>query len=273
MTAATEYFQQGKLGKALKSAKRDISSNPSDLGMRFLLFEILLLFEDFGAAEKELFHMRAVDSSFETELLLSYVKAERERHQLMTAGEGGVNNFSSFAQGDERMKGLYHLFFEVVHLVRKKKSDEAAPLAQQGWESVQHKAGAIDGEKFSVIRDANALTCPFLEVLTPGEYHWVPFERIRKIEFLPPTTYLDEIWKPAFIETENASGEVKIPTLYSGVGKSKDHLKLGRGTEFHPCGKSGLLEAIGQRELLYFPLGGDQPSFKGIREVREITFE
>lgn len=48
-------------------------------------------------------------------------------------------------------------------------------------------------------RDADDIG-PFLEVLIPEGYFWIPFEQIERIEFRDRQGYQDTIWLPAYIQ-------------------------------------------------------------------------
>src|SRR5262245_60898107 len=48
------WLDQGNLTEALAQARRDVAAQPTNAGLRFLLFEFLALQEDFAGAEAEL---------------------------------------------------------------------------------------------------------------------------------------------------------------------------------------------------------------------------
>lgn len=268
MSATTnELLSEGKLDEAVESARRDVGLNQSDPAYRFRLFQLLILVEDFAAAEQELMQIQAlgtIDMNTTFQLLI----AARERHTLLTTGvgRGGVVGWKS------EQPSYFESFLRAIVAINDSKPEDAATYLQKGWAEVPERTGSIDGEKFSMIRDADDFVGPFVECLGDGEYSWITFENLHRIVFQEPNVYLDGIWIPTYLETDNGPASFVIPALYSGTGGKTDELRLGKRTEWHEAGND-LMRVYGQREFMYVLVGASEPSYKGIRYVREIVFD
>lgn len=263
-----EYIQQGKLEKAVKSARKDLKRNPADTGTRFMLFQLLLRFEDFEGAEKELRHVQALDSTLEIHQTLAWLTAARVRHQLFA---GGAITWAILGWKDQS-PGYVQSFGQAIGAASRGKKADAANFLLAGWPQVKFRTGSIDGTKFRALRDADDFTGPFLEVLVNDEYGWIAFENVHRIAFQERRMALDSIWVPVHIETDNLSGVVAIPGLYAGTGAMSDELKQGLRTEFRTA-RNNPTRVYGQREFMYLPVGSSEQVFKGILEVKEIVFD
>lgn len=269
--STSEYFDQGQLDNAVKSARQEVKANPGEPALRFRLFELLLLNEDFAEAETELRQVQALDSTIGVAGLLMTLTAARQRHELLTTGDGrgGILGRNS------PPPSYLEVFLDAIYAVCRKKPKDAekavkALLAE--WSEVGWKKGAIDGERFTGIRDWDDFTGWFVEVFYGGDYNWVPFENVRRITFKEPETYVDAIWIPAEFDTDDGSFSCHVPALYAGTGAKSEELRLGLRTEPHKAVKN-IVRLYGQREFMYLPVGSTVAAFKAIREVREIVFD
>ena len=81
------------------------------------------------------------------------------------------------------------------------------------------------------------LTAGVLEVVTStGKYYWIGLEQIIRLEFAPPKTVRDLLWRQADLEVKKGpTGVVYIPVLYPGSAQHEDDQ---RATGPHDrCGK------------------------------------
>jgi type VI secretion system protein ImpE len=110
--------------------------------------------------------------------------------------------------------------------------------------------GAIDGERFEWIADADSRLGPVLEAFVNGKYYWIPFSRLTKVSLDVPKDLRDIVWAPAYLTFDNG-GEVvaMIPSRYPGSQSSEDPLiQLSRKTEWTPLG-GDRYAGLGQRVL------------------------
>lgn len=129
----------------------------------------------------------------------------------------------------------------------------ADDLAARAFEAAPAVPGAIDGERFEWIADADSRLGPVLEAFVNGKYYWIPFSRLTKISLDVPQDLRDMVWSPAYLTFDNG-GEVvaMIPSRYPGSQSSEDpQILLSRKTEWTPLGAAGSerYAGLGQRLL------------------------
>lgn len=126
-------------------------------------------------------------------------------------------------------------------------------LAIRAFDAAPAVPGAIDGERFEWIADADSRLGPVLEAFVNGNYYWIPFANLSKISLDVPQDLRDMVWAPAYLTFQNG-GEVvaMIPSRYPGSQASEDHqIQLSRKTEWTPLGAQGSerYAGLGQRLL------------------------
>lgn len=129
----------------------------------------------------------------------------------------------------------------------------ADDLAARAFEAAPAVPGAIDGERFEWIADADSRLGPVLEAFVNGKYYWIPFSRLTKISLDVPQDLRDMVWSPAYLTFDNG-GEVvaMIPSRYPGSQSSEDpQILLSRKTEWTALGGAGSerYAGLGQRLL------------------------
>jgi type VI secretion system protein ImpE len=126
-------------------------------------------------------------------------------------------------------------------------------LAKRAFDEAPAVPGAINGETFDWIADADSRLGPVLEAFVNGKYYWIPFSRLTKVLMEAPKDLRDMVWMPAYLTFDNG-GEVvaMIPTRYPGSQSSQDpQILLSRKTEWQPLGQpdSERFAGLGQRVL------------------------
>lgn len=110
----------------------------------------------------------------------------------------------------------------------------ADQLATEAFDEAPAVPGAIDGEAFEWIADADSRLGPVLEAFVNGKYYWIPFSRLLRISLEVPQDLRDMVWMPAYLTFANG-GEViaMIPSRYPGTQDSGDAaMLLSRKTEW-----------------------------------------
>lgn len=255
-----DWLAQGNLGEAIAQARQDLVNEPGNLGQRFLLFELLILTEEFDQAEEELHYAVSAEPSFaeNAEFYLGILRAERLRYNFINKAEGVPQALLPPPAYGEK-------FIQAVCCLAEANITEAELALGAGWEQVPQLSGNLDDQPFTEIRDADDLLGPFLEAIVPNGYYWVPFEQIEQLRFQPKRGYPDTIWLPAYIEMKGGvKGNLWIPSLYSGTGSKDDALRLGNLTTWeYPSPHIG--RVYGQRDLK------TDKVLKGIRQVSTIS--
>lgn len=137
---------------------------------------------------------------------------------------------------------------------------EAASIRAEALEQAHPMSGAVDGEAFEWIADADSRLGPVCEAVIDGRYYWVPFERLRAVGLEAPSDLRDVVWLPAHLNLANG-GELAalLPARYPGSETDPDALiRLGRKTEwaevapetFHGRGQRMLATDVREYALL-----------------------
>lgn len=258
---AKEFYEAGKLKEALAAQIEEVKAHPSDTARRGFLCELMLFAGELERIDKHLDMIGTQDPKVMVgvALLRQLVRAEQARQQFFTEGR--------VPEVIDNPTDLLKMYFEASLLIREGKQAEAGKLLAEAEEKRPRLSGECDGQAFDDIRDLDDLTAPVMEVLTStGKYFWVPFDRIRSMEFQPATRPHHLVWRQCRIDVKGGpDGEVYIPTIYPWtLTKGDDMLKLCRGTDW--LGAEGEpVRGIGQRTLLFGET--DRP----IMEVKSVT--
>lgn len=124
----------------------------------------------------------------------------------------------------------------------------ADELALRAFEEAPAVPGALNGEPFEWIADADSRLGPVLEAFVNGKYYWVPFSRLTKVSLDAPQDLRDMVWAPGYLTFDNG-GEVvaMIPSRYPGSEASTDaQIRLSRKTEWAAIGAERYA-GLGQR--------------------------
>lgn len=258
-----ELLQTGHLTEALEAAVADVKKNPTDLGRRFLLAEMLCFSGDFERADKQLetIVQQATEGTVRVAQIRQLLRAEISRHQFFQ--EGRLPEFVSEPSPSLRL----HLDASIA--IREGQLAEAAQLLEQAESLRPTVSGRLNGKPFDDFRDLDDLTAGFFEVLTStGKYYWVPTETVTSIEFEKPERSVDLMWRTAQISvTDGPEGTVFIPAIYAGTTSLEDQqLKLGRRTDF-VGGDASPVRGLGQRSFL----AGDDAI--DILQIEQIEFD
>jgi len=140
-------------------------------------------------------------------------------------------------------------------------------LRNQAFEEAPAVSGTADGQAFEWIADADMRLGPVLELVMNGNYYWVPFDAIKKLNFEEPSDLRDRVWTPVQITWANG-GEVVgfIPTRYPGSAEASDEIKLSKVTEWTDIGEETF---IGSGQRLLATDEGDI----ALMDLREVVFD
>jgi type VI secretion system protein ImpE len=212
---ARELFQAGKLSEAITKLSTELRDNPTDVGRRTFLFELLCFAGDYDRAEKQIAVLSEASPEAATGGLLyrAALAAERSRNDL-------------FQKGDYPGTPA-----------------DSPPIR-----------GTFNGKPFETIEDSDPRIGPRLEVFAAGTYMWLPLAHLASVQMEAPKRLRDLLWVPALIHTGPdfkgmELGEVLIPALSPFSFKHADeNVRLGRVTVWEE-GESGPVP-YGQKTLL-----------------------
>jgi type VI secretion system protein ImpE len=261
MTQAKALLDAGKLGEAIEELTREVKAHPTDAARRTFLFEVLCFAGEWDRAEKQLDAIghQNVKAEIGVQMYHSILKAERDRRKLFSDGLHPHFLIEPPAYVD--------LHLAAVNRVREGSLAEAREALDRAEEQRPALPGTFNGTSFEDFRDWDDLLGPVLELILNGQYTWLPFEQIKRMEISAPKTMRDLLWASARLEARDGTiGEVYVPALYAGSYESQnDQVRLGRMTDWRQL-SDDLSLAVGLR--LFLVDGDDKPLF----EARAVEF-
>lgn len=262
MSIAKVMFEAGDLQSAIEELTNKVKARPTDTQQRIFLFEMLLFADEWERAERQMdvIAQQSLEAGLGIQIYRDNLKAERDRNNLFS--EGRRPHFIS------EPPTHVELHLEAINCLREGKVREARETLDQAEEERPAFTGKLNGETFSDFRDYNDVVGSVLELIVQGQYTWLPFEQIRKLEIDAPKSLRDLMWTPARIEcTDGTNGDIYIPALYAGSGKHIDNqVKLGRMTDWKDVGE-GLYMGSGLRLFLV------DSEDKALFEAKKIEFD
>lgn len=235
---------QRRLAEAITSAKQVVRREPAEPRHCLALFQLLAVAGEWAGALKQL----ELASDLDPKLGL-YVTA----HRPLVACEGVRSDVFSGRQAPlclgQPPSWLAHLI-EALRLDAQGQHVAAKGLRDRAFREAEATAGALDGNAFGWLADADERLGPVLEVVLNGRYFWVPFDRVKRIDVDEPENLGDLVWLAArFTWAHQGTAVGFIPVRYPG---SEDHdddaIRLARRTEWQQMG-DGSWKGVGQRML------------------------
>lgn len=124
----------------------------------------------------------------------------------------------------------------------------ADALQSQAFEAAPARAFEIDGQAIEWLADADSRIGPCIEALVNGQYYWIPFDDIQRLDLEAPVDLRDLVWTPAKLVLCNGGVHpVLIPSRYPGSeSASEDALRRSGLTMWTEAGEAGWT-GLGQR--------------------------
>lgn len=259
---AKDLFKAGRLAAAIDAGVEEVKRHPTDWGAREFLCELLIINGDLERADKHMDVLGHQDPQLMlgVALLRQLVRAEQARRQLFA--EGRLPEL--IAETDAGLRAA----LQATVLLREGEAAQAKEIMDEAEANRTPLDATVNGGKVDDFRDLDDLLANVLEVLTSnGKYYWIPFARVRQLEFRPAERTLDLLWRRAHIEIDQdgPSGEVYIPATYVPLGDAvSDEARLGRSTEWLG-GDNEMMRGVGQRMFL---AGEEALAIMDIQELR-----
>jgi type VI secretion system protein ImpE len=260
---AEGLLDEGRLAEAIASVEERVATRRDNPADRALLFELLGFAGELDRAEQQLEAIERLDPRPEARLgVRAYrgvIEAERARARLFDQGQ-----FPQFFSEPTPAVGLH---LEALGLWRAGRTAAARAVLDRASSLWRGRPGRAGGAAVDLVRDADDLLAPVLEVVTTEGYYWVPWEHVQFLLIPPPQYLRDLLWTPARLATDHGMlGEVYLPNLYFGSHRHPDEaVRLGRVTIWDDVG-SGVIRGAGQKMVF----AGDQP--RTLLEIGEIQF-
>jgi type VI secretion system protein ImpE len=255
---AQQFISEGNLAAALSALQESVRKNPQDSKQRVFLFQLLAVLGQWSRALSQLNVAAELDAT-----TLPMVQTYREAlHCEALRGEIFSGTHSPLIFGEPQP--WLALLLEALKMDAQSDFQSAERTRMQAFDSAPACIGAINGERFTWIADADQRLGPVIEAVVNGRYFWIPFDRIRRIELDAPQDLRDAVWMPASFTWSNGAETVGlIPTRYHDtLITANDMLLLARRTEW----RSGGL-GLGQR--MFATDGGDY----ALMDIRTIEID
>jgi type VI secretion system protein ImpE len=251
-------LRNADLSKAWEELKNDVRREPAVAKHRVFMFQLACVLGDWDRALTQLNVARDMDPQC-LQMAQTYqelIQCEALRKKIF-AGERSPLFFG------EPEPWMVHIL-EATKLGGKGKHAEAAKLRGEALENAATSSGGLrlrkdepaeagdepPAERFEWIADADPRLGPMLEGIVNGRYYWIPFSRIRRVDFEKPTDLRDVVWLPTHYEWTNGGEAVGFtPVRYPDSETSTDDLiRLARKTEWRQVADEIFLGS-GQRVL------------------------
>jgi type VI secretion system protein ImpE len=255
---ATELFQAGKLDEALAAQTAQVKANPGDQAKRLFLFELLAFAGEYERARRQIDALQYDEIELQTAASDYRKLLDAEEFRRKVFREGLQPKFLSDTPPEH-----VRLRLEGLHRLREGNKVAATESLAQAAEASPSVNGKLNEKPFDDLRDCDDLFGTVLEVISQGNYFWVPLETIESIALMAPRFPRDLLWVKARMETASGAGQVFLPALYPGTHEHKDsQVRLGRQTDWTEDGP-----VLG-RGLRMFLAGDDASTLLEWRDVQ-----
>jgi type VI secretion system protein ImpE len=242
---ASDLFKAGKLQEAIDAQVREVKSDPADQAKRLFLFEMLAFAGDLDRAKRHIEAIKYDELELEAAVMAyrKLVDAEQARRRLFR--DGVAPQF--LLEPPEHLR----LRLEAVNRLREGNTAEAAAALARATESAPPVRGVLNDKPFESLRDCDDLFGTVLEVMSQGNYLWVPLDQVETLSMNGPKYPRDLLWLPAHLDMRDGpAGDVFLPALYPGShGHADDQVKLGRMTDWKRA-EGGPVLGLGLRMFL-----------------------
>jgi type VI secretion system protein ImpE len=260
LEAAERAVRDGDLDGALRHLQDQVRQRPADPKLRIFLFQLLCVLGQWERALTQLNVAADLDAQ-----ALGMAQMYREAVQceaLRAAVFAGQRSPLIFGEPSEWLA----LLIESLLVTGTERAAEASSLRERAFEGAPPTAGALDGQPFEWIADADMRLGPVLEAVINGRYYWLPFERLSKVDLEAPADLRDMVWIPAHFEFSNGGQSVGlIPTRYAGSEDAADPLvRMARKTEWKEIAPDVF---VGQGQRLLATDTGEH----ALMDIRSIT--
>lgn len=219
MSRVKELLALKNLEAALAEAQIEVLDTPDDLELRSILFELLMVEGSFEKAAEQIDAIASFNA-MEEDLLTFFrgmIEAAKKRRDFYQKGEGGPGSFSRPPD--------YGEVFMTATVAQAQKSPKIVSdcLEKADPPAITGRLETVEGLtiEFQDFEDLADLHAPFLPALVPGEFLWLPWESVRKLDFDQSSerSLFETIFRPARLQLQIDSShsqeyQVWVPMVY-----------------------------------------------------------
>ena len=243
-----ELFTAGRLADAVTALRHDDITPSGE--RRLFLSDLLLVSGDIDQARRELDAVLPGDSDALRDFIEGYhllLDAEAKRQRLTV---DAVPTFVTEVPRHARLR------LEAIQALRAGRPQSASERIDRANAVTPCIRGHVDGREFEALCDGDDRFASVLEVLTGGDYVWIPFEELRRVRLGKIESPRDQFFIPARVHLRDGSEwDVHLPALYVGSGvHPAEAIRCGRETDWFTPG-SGIMGGVGLR---VWTIGADE---------------
>ncbi len=260
MSAAEALFREGNLAGSLEELQEEIRRRPANSKLRVFLSQLLMISGEWDRALNQLTVASELDAAA-LPMMHTY-RAAIQCEKLRASVFAGERSPLVFGEPEPWIAQLIHC----LSLQAQGHREQADALRTEAFDAAPTVTGALNGNPFEWIADADSRLGPIIEVLLNGAYYWIPYTRIQRVVIEKPADARDLVWMPAqFVWSNGGETLGLIPVRYPGSEQAEDDgIRLSRKTEWTEIGKDAYA-GLGQRLLT---TSADEI---GLLDVRELT--
>jgi len=224
--AAERTLKEGDPRAALARLQEDVRARPSDPKLRVFLFQLLCVL---GQWDRALNQLKVASELDPLALPMAQMYGDAVRCEVVR-DDVFEGKKSPMVLGEPEQ--WLALLIESRLLAGRGESAQSEELRLRAFEEAPTSGGAIDGQPFEWIADADSRLGPVMEAVINGRYYWVPFSRVREVTMEAPEDLRDLVWMPAHLTFQNGGESLAlVPTRYPGSQGAEDGaLALSRKT-------------------------------------------
>lgn len=230
------------LSDTIEDAASQLRKHPAQIGLRWMLFQLLCLKGDWARALKQLQIWACLDADHlrEAQMLRELLRAENYRMEVMRGRKrpGWLDEPVVWAS----------LMTEATEAMQAADMARSDALRIQALDQAPEQPGhANPGPAFDWIADSDSRLGPICELMFSGGYRWVPFSDILSLSFPPVATALDLIWRQCKVTLRDQTViNAYMPSRYPLSDGETDAQKLGIVTMWRECSET-TIAGVGQR--------------------------
>lgn len=260
-SALNSWLQQDSLVSVLVRLENGIRSAPTDISLRWGLFQTLCLLGQWERGLKQLQVCAKLDAE-----LVSTAQVMRDliRSEMLRAAVFAGKKQPGHMVGTPPAWMLCLL--DALSAAGKGDVNAADVAREEALSAAPDVAGESNFGAFTWITESDSRLGPVCEMIVAGMYRWCPFSEIVTLNIQPPHSLLDLIWTRAEVTLRDGSAlKAYLPVRYPGSELADDAVRLARESRWREEGKTGVF-GLGQKTWMTDV--GDM----GVLDLRNITF-
>lgn len=228
MNTLLQQLAGESLNESLSRLESSIRAKPGDADLRAAFAQLLCLDGNWTRAQAQLKSWAALKPQAQptVTLLEQAINGERQRADVLAGRARPVAPESEWPWLSDMISALQA---DVAGAVAHRDAALEKAAANPGQLTTQ------DGQSvaFDWLMDGDCRFGPVCEAIVNGRYFWLPFSAISAMQFQPPASVTDLVWRHTLVRLQDGSEQVcQIPVRYPLADEADDRFKLARVTEW-----------------------------------------